>query len=123
MEASRNRASLRLRQAEHLVCAEASDLQRLNRELEIVSRAGRRREMEDTVELTAHVHVFRHVVLNELEAVAEEMGQVFGGPRDVVVHGHDGMALLPEAIAQMRSQEACGPGDQDSHSTCPLPIE
>jgi hypothetical protein len=62
-------------------------------------------------------------VLDELEAVAPEMGQVFRSSRDIVVHGDDGMAILAEAVAQVRSQEACRPGDQDSHPTCSLPIE
>ena len=44
-----------------------------------------------------------------------EVGDVVGRPGDEVVHPHDLVALGQEPVGEMRTEEAGGAGDEDSH--------
>ena len=66
--------ALLLRQAERVVRAERAHLERRDRQLEIVDRARRTREVEHAVELPLHVRVGRDVVLDELVAAGCSRG-------------------------------------------------
>ena len=75
--------ALRLGQAERVVRAERADLQGLDRELEVVDRAGRAGEVQDVVDRPVDVRSdVGDVVLDELEArVAGEVRDVVGAAR------------------------------------------
>ena len=77
MEASRKRAPFFLGQAERLVRAERADLQGLDRQFQIINRAGGRGEMPDVIHRRVQENEFGHVLLDELEIrVAAEMRDV-----------------------------------------------
>ena len=79
--------------------------------------------MEDSVQHPGDVHVLGHVVLNELESIAQEVGEVLRRPGDVVVDGHDGVPFPAKPVAQMGTEKAGGTRDEDPQSTSLLPIE
>ena len=93
--------------------AERADFQRLDRLLEVVDRAGRRREVQDVVERPVDVDVVRDVVLDEREAVAaDEVLDVARDAGDEVVDADDFMAALEEQLAEVRAEEARAAGDE-----------
>ena len=104
------------RNPERVVRAERPDLQRLDRELEIVHRAGRRRKVEHPVEFAGHLGVIRDVFLHEGEPrFVREVRQVVAVPRDEVVEPDDRVAVRKKAIREMGTEEPCRAGDQDPH--------
>ena len=72
------RRALLLGQAERLVRAERADLERRNRQLEIVDRAGRARPVQHVVHGTVDVDVVGDVVLDEREVAVREVRDVVG---------------------------------------------
>ena len=56
--------------------AERSDLQRLDRQLEVVDRARRAGPVQHVVDRAVDVDVPRHVVADELEVAVAQMGDV-----------------------------------------------
>ena len=71
---------LRLGQAERLVRAERADLQRRDRQLEVVDRAGRAGPVQHAVDRAVDVDVVRDVVLDEHEVAARQVGDVVESP-------------------------------------------
>jgi hypothetical protein len=56
-----------------------------------------------------------HVVPKDFEArVGQEMGDVVLGGGVIVVHTEDLIALTEEPLTQVRADETCSPGHQDS---------
>ena len=101
-------------QPERLVRAERADLERLDRKLVVVQRAGRTGEVDHRVQRLFDEDVLRHVVVHEAEVVpAVQMLDVVRRSGDQVVHGDHREALAQEPVAQMRAQESRSPGDQD----------
>ena len=110
---------LLLGEAERLVRAERSDLQRRNRQLLVVDGTRRRGEVKNRVDRTLHVDVRRDVLLDEHEApVGEEVRDVVGRARPEVVHANDVVAVLEEPFAEMRADEAGAAGDEDARHAC-----
>ena len=68
--------ALGLRQAERLVRAERADLQRRNRQLEVVDRARRARPVQHVVDRPVDVDVVGDVVLDEREVAVDEVRDV-----------------------------------------------
>ena len=106
---------LRHRQAERVVGAERADLQRLNRQLEVVDRARGTRPVQDEVHGSVDVDVAGDVVADEFEVAAAEVGEVGEVAREQVVDADDGMAAIEERFAEVRSDESGGAGDDGSH--------
>ena len=69
------RRLLRLRQAKRVVRAERADLQRRNRQFEIINWAGGRGEMEDVIDLIGDEQILGHILLDE--SVVFVPGKVF----------------------------------------------
>ena len=69
-----------LGQAERVVRAERADLERLDRQLEVVDRAGRAGPVQDVVDRAVDVDVLRDVVADELKILVAEMGDVGQSP-------------------------------------------
>src|SRR5207248_3432829 len=115
---------LRFGDAEGVVRAERSDLQRLDGKLEIVDRARRRSEVQYPVEGPCDIGVLGDVVAYEEEAiVADEMRDIVRASRNEVVQPHDRMAVAQKTIAEVRSEKPGRSGYQNSHVAPPRPIE
>ncbi len=105
------RRALRLGEAERLVRAERADLQRRDRQLEVVDRAGRARPVQHVVHGAVDVDVVGDVVADELEiAIAQvrDVGEVAG---QQVVDADHREAAIEQLFRQVRSDEAGGAGD------------
>ena len=101
-----------LGKAEGVMRPQRTDLEGLDRELEIIDGAGGRCEMKDVVDAAGEVDELRDVMPNKLEVlVAGEMRDVVGIARDEVVDGNDVMAFGKEAVDEMRAEEAGAAGD------------
>ena len=81
--------ALGLRQAERLVRAERADLQRRNRQLEVVDRAGRARPVQHEVDRAVDVDVVGDVVLDEREVAVGQVRDVGGVAGQEVVDADD----------------------------------
>ncbi len=113
--------ALGLRQAERLVRAERADLQRLDRQLEVVHRAGGAGPVQHVVHRAVHLDVVRDVVADELEvAIAQvrDVGQVSG---QQVVDAHHRVAAVEQGLGQMGADEAGRSGDDDARHATPRP--
>src|SRR6185437_8564490 len=98
-------------------------LERGDRVLEVVDRAGRRREVQHAVERAGHVRVRRDVVADELERrLADEVRDVVRVPGDEVVETHHLVSVGQKAVAQVRAEEPRSARDEDSHART-RPIE
>src|SRR5436189_6023435 len=88
--------------------AKRADLQRRNRQLEIIDWAGGRGEMENVIEFVfRQKNVARDVVFDEpVILVPREVPDVFEISGDQIVDRDDAMALRQEPIGQMRPEEA-----------------
>src|SRR6476469_1900587 len=102
-----------LGESERVVCSEGADLERRDRQLEIVDRARGAREVEHAVELALHVRVGRDVVVDELVALlAREMGDVVGMAGDEVVEAYDFVPVRQKSIGEVRPEKPGWAGDQ-----------
>ncbi len=98
--------ALSLRDAEGIVGTERADLQRLNRQLQIVEGRRGTREVQDPVEVTVEANVLGDVVLDEREAGPRLHGrEVLPGSGDEVVHTDDVPALAEEELTEVRADE------------------
>ena len=105
------RRALGLRQAERLVRAERADFQRLDRQLEVIDRAGRARPVQHVIDRAVDVDVVGDVVADELEiAIAQvrDVGEVAG---QQVVDADHREAAIEQRFRQMRADESGGAGD------------
>ena len=100
--------------------AQRSDLERLDRQLEIVDRGGGRREVQERIERSGQEDVLRDVVLDELEPGIP--GKVLDVPdvaRDQIVEPDHLVTFRQEPIAKMGPQKTAGPGHEYPHSNLP----
>src|SRR5690242_6636989 len=107
---------LGLGEAERLVGAERTDLERLDGQLEIVDGTGGRGEVQYAVELALDVEIVGDVVLDKAEPrVAYQVRDVVGAPGDEVVHPDDVVLVGNEPIREVRAQKPRRSGDEDPH--------
>ena len=113
------RRLLRLGQAERVVGAERADLQRRNRQLEIIDRAGGRREMKDVIHFVRQENVVGDVLLDEpVILVARRVLDVREVPGDEIVDRDDAMPFREQAVRQMRAKKTGAAGnDGDGRRT------
>ena len=109
-----NRAPFRLGQPERLVRAERADLQRRNRQLEVVDWAGGARPMQHDVDRPVDVDVVGDVVLDEHEVAAGEMGDVGEIAGQQVVDADDRTVAVEQCLGQMGADEARGSRNDDA---------
>ena len=104
--------ALFLGEAERLVRAERTDLERLNRQFQIINRAGGRREVPDVIHRLVEKEEFGDVLLDEFEVrVAGQMGNIVHRAGDKIVNADDLVAARQEQIGQVRTQKPGGAGD------------
>ena len=106
--------ALGLRQAERLVRAERADLQRRNRQLEVVDRARRARPVQHEVDRAVDVDVVRDVVLDEREVAVDQVRDVGGVAGQQVVDADDRVVAIEQRFGEVRADEAGGSGDDDA---------
>ena len=100
------RRLLRLREPERVMRPERAHFQRRDRQLQVIDRAGRRREMENVIDLVLDQDVTRDVVLDESEIlVPAQVRDVRRVPRDEVIDRNDSMTLGEQPVRQMRAEE------------------
>ena len=101
-----------LGQAERLVRAQRADLQGLDRDLQVINRAGGRGEMPDVIHRRIEENKFRHVLLDEFEIrVAAQMRDVVHRAGDKIVDANDFVAARQQQVGQMRAEKTGGAGD------------
>jgi hypothetical protein len=105
---------LLLREAERLVRAERADLERRNRQLEVIDRARGARPVEDNVDRTLDVDVVRDVVLDEGEVAVREVRDVRGAAGQEVVDADDRPPAVEQRLGEVRSDDSGGAGDDGS---------
>src|SRR5471032_3116524 len=99
--------------------AERAHLQRGNRQVEIIDRAGGRREVKHEIHATRDEDELRDVVLDEVKAlVPREVLDVAGVSRDQIVDCDDAMTLGQQSIGEMRAKESTASRD-DGDGTVP----
>ena len=106
----------RHRQTQRLVRAERADLERLDRELEVIDRARGAREVQHAVEGAVDRDEGRDVLAVELEVgIVGDVGEVGGIAGELVVHPEDPVSRGQEAVNEMRSEESGRPRYEDAH--------
>src|SRR5439155_13089249 len=114
--------TLGLGQAERLVGSEASDLQRLDRVLQVVDRGGRTGEVEHRVDRPGDMDVVGDVVVDEREpGSAHEVLDVVEVAGDEVVDRDDLVATIEQRTGEMGPEEAGTTCHDDSHRQRPTP--
>src|SRR6266566_1497900 len=107
---------LRHGETQRLVGAEGADLQRLDRQLEIVDRAGGAREVQHAIERSFDFDVAGDVLVGEPEArMRGDVRQVRRIARDVIVHSQYVVPERQELVYEMRSEESGRARYEDAH--------
>jgi len=109
---------------EGVVRAIGSDFERLDRQLVVVNRARRRREVQHAVNGCVDRNPVRDVGLDQPKTVVVGKSiDVAQGPSHQVVDADHFVAVAEESLAQMRAEEPGGAGNENSHDTVGRPIE
>jgi hypothetical protein len=82
----------------------------MERQPEIVDRAGGARKMEDEVDRLVNLDVLDQVVIEKEESLVTDVLDVLERARVEVVDAKDAMSLLEQVLAQMRAEESGSPG-------------
>src|SRR5262249_3659957 len=108
--------ALGLRQTQSVVCAQRPDLQRLNRQLQVIYRTGRAGEMEHPIELADHVDVIADIVVDKFKfrvgAMVSDIGQI---ARHQIIHRHHTMSLGYQAVGHVAAYETGAASNQNAH--------
>ena len=98
-----------------LVRAERTDLQRLDRDFQIINRAGGRGEMPDVIHRPIQENKFGDVLLDEFEIrVAAQVRDVVHRARDEIINADDLVPARQQQVAQMRAKKSRAAGDDGS---------
>ena len=109
-----NRAPFALARPERLVRAERADLERRDRELEIVDGARRAGPVQHDVDRAVHVDVVGDVVLDEHEVPPRKVRDVGEIARQQVVDADDRTVAVEQFFGKMGADEARGSRDDDA---------
>ena len=101
-----------LRQAEHVVGAVGADLERVQRQPQVVDRARRRGEVIDEVDRLVDEERLGEVVLDEEVAVVADVLDVLQRPRVEVVDADHAVTLAEKVVGHMRAEKAGAAADQ-----------
>jgi hypothetical protein len=103
------------RQPQRLMSAERAHLQRLNRQFQIVHRAGWGGKMPHIVHWTINEEKLGDILLNESEVpVSSQMGDVIRRPGHQIVDSNHPVTTCEQTIGKVRSQKPGGAGHQRS---------
>ena len=105
-------------QSECVVGPQAADLERLDRELEVVDRAGGRGEVQDAVDVLVEEERDGDVVFDQPKAVERlQMFGIFTGTRDEVVDADDVVTVFEEALGEVGAEKARSAGNDECNQT------
>ncbi len=108
-----------------VVRAERPHFEGLDRQIEVIHRAGGRGKVQHGIQWPLHMDIVCNVLSHECKVlVGFQVGNVAQVTRHQVVHCHHIVPLGQEAVHQMGAQEASTACDQYSHGcpyTKPLP--
>jgi hypothetical protein len=96
-----------------VVRTQGAHFEGLDRDLQVVDRAGGRGKMKDIFQFAGNMDEFTHIMMIEFEVL--QFKKVFYVPEvagDKIIHPDDVEAFLYEPVAQVGAQESCRPGDQ-----------
>ncbi len=116
--------ALPFRKPERVVRSVGANLQRLERQAQVVDRAGGAREVEDEVDRLVDLEMPRQIVVQEDKALAAEVLDVLERSGLEVVHADDPEPVRDEGIAEMRAEKACtsrDDGGRHSHDASGAP--
>ena len=86
--------------------AQGADFERGDRQLQIIHRARRRREMENEVQRLRHFDVTADVMIDEAKArIFQKLADIFLGAGRVIIHAQHLVPLAEETLAQMRTDK------------------
>ena len=85
--------------------AEGADLERRNRELEIIDRARRAGPVQHEVDLALDVDIVGDVVFDEGEIAVHQVRDVRRGAREQVVDADDGIVAIEQCLGEVRPDE------------------
>jgi hypothetical protein len=105
--------ALPLRETERVVGPVRADLQRQQRQAQVVDRARNRRQVEDDLHGPVELERLDHVVVRELEVLAPKVIDVSQRRGLEVVHADHVMPLGEQVVAQVRADEPGAAGDHD----------
>src|SRR5512138_558849 len=98
--------------------AERADLQRLDRQLEIIEGRRGAREMQHPIDGPLELDVLRDVVLDECKSAAiAELREILARAGDEVVHADDVAPVLQQEFAEVRADEARRARDEYAHAS------
>src|SRR6185437_5460267 len=104
------------RKSQRLVRAEGADLERLDRELEVVDGTRGAREMQHAVEGAVDLNEGRDVLMAEFKVgIVGDVGEIRGIAGELIIHPQHAMPGTQEPVNQVRSEEPCRPGYEDAH--------
>ncbi len=113
---------LRLSESKRLVRTQRAHLQRLDRKLKVVDRAGRRGKMEYPIQRPRDINELGDVVLIEAEMlVLGQVADILGRPRNEVVQTDDVVAIRQEPVGQVGAQKPGHSRDQEPHVNASRP--
>ena len=98
-------SALELGEPERVVRPVGADLERLQRQAQVVDRAGRAREVVDEVDRLVDLEMARQVVVEKEEPLATVVLDVLQRPGLEVVDADDAVLALEERVAEMRAEE------------------
>ena len=99
-------------QAERLMGAQGANFEGLDRQFQVINRAGGRSEMPDVIHRPVKKNELGYVLLDEPEmGVAGQMVDVVFGAGDEVINAYDFVAAREQQIGQVGAEEAGGAGD------------
>jgi hypothetical protein len=114
--------ALVLGHAQRVMRPVAADLQRVQRQAQIVDRRGRRGEVVDEVEGLIHVVGVDDVEVEVDEALAvADVLDVRQRPRLQVVHADDPVSAREQLVAQVRAEKAGAAGDEAGGHALSIP--
>ena len=110
-----------LGQTKRIMRPERADFQGRDRQLEIIDRAGRRREMKNVIDFFVwQENEIRDVVLDEVKIfVAGKVSNVGHVAGDQIIDRNDAMTFGQEPVAQMRTEKTGAAGhDRNGAGFC-----
>ena len=87
--------------------AQRTDLQRLDREFEVINRAGGRGEMPDVIDRAVEKQILRDILLDEFVVrVAGQVRDVVDRSRDKIINSNHAMAARQQQVGEVRAKKS-----------------
>src|SRR5581483_4198468 len=95
--------------------SQRTDLQCLDRQLQVIDRACRRSKMQEVVELAFDINIFGDVIMDKPKIrQTDEVGNILHRASRKVVHADDIVAFRDEPFAKMASKKSGAAGNKST---------